>query len=232
MSEKRGTTAGANSRPLELKSAAPRRLDFETANAEEEEEGQRTPRQPQAEAPPRQTQGLPPGTPHRDEGVSPGQSVTDAITNAAKSKEADRIRVNSWPEPAGFRLWRMTLLDEVAAASAKPQRALEWTLELQNSGATLESLRTTGDDVATLDAKLASALTHTAPSDFQRPSQAKKAHAMKMGKMLAGRQILFMIDQHFIMSEMGNSVYEAEHLFSIKLKGATPKSSSPLGTRS
>ena len=90
----------------------------------------------------------------------------------------------------------MTLLDEVAAASAKPQRAFEWTLELQNSGATFESLRTTGDDVATLDAKLGSVLTYIAPSDFQRALRAKKADAMKMGKMLAGRQILLVIDQH------------------------------------
>ena len=42
---------------------------------------------------------------------------------------------------------------------------------------------------------------------------------MKMGKMLAGRQILFMIDQHFKMSEMDNSVYETDHFFSTKLKG-------------
>ncbi len=37
--------------------------------------------------------------------------------------------------------------------------------------------------------------------------------------MLAGRQIWFMIDQHFKISEMESPVYEAEHLFSIKLQG-------------
>ncbi len=89
----RGTTAGANSRPCDLKSAAPRRLVFETAKAEEG--AHRALRHPHAEAPPRQTQGLPPGTPHRGEGVSPSQSVTDASTNAAKSKEADRVRIKS-----------------------------------------------------------------------------------------------------------------------------------------
>ena len=72
--------------------------------------------------------------------------------------------------------------------------------------------------MAMLDAKLASALSHFAPPDFQRALQARKAEAMKTGKMLAGRQILLMVDQHFKMSEMDNSVYEAEHFFSIKKK--------------
>ena len=92
-------------------------------------------------------------------------------------------------------------------------------LELLSPGVTFESLRATGDDVATLDAKLASALSHVAPPDFHRALQARKAEAMKSGKMLAGRQILLMVDQHFKMSEMDNSVCETEHLFSIKMKG-------------
>ena len=67
-----GATAGANGQPLEPKSAAPRRLDFEGVDAEEaEEDAQRAPRQPRADAPPHQTQGSRAGTPQRDEGVSP-----------------------------------------------------------------------------------------------------------------------------------------------------------------
>ena len=37
--------------------------------------------------------------------------------------------------------------------------------------------------------------------------------------MIAGRQILLLIDQHFRMSEMDGGVYETEHLFSVKMKG-------------
>ncbi len=77
---------------------------------------------------PQTSQGFPPTTPHAGEGVSPGQSVTDATGSAAKFQEADRIQVNGWPRPAGFRLWRMTLLDEITEASAEPQRAAGWML--------------------------------------------------------------------------------------------------------
>ncbi len=58
-----------------------------------------------------------------------------------------------------------------------------------------------------------------ARSDLQRVLQAKRSDAMKMGKMLAGRQMLFMIDHHVRMSETDDSLCEAEHLFSTKLKG-------------
>ena len=37
--------------------------------------------------------------------------------------------------------------------------------------------------------------------------------------MIAGRQILFLIDSHFRMSEMDGGVYDTEHLFSVKMKG-------------
>jgi hypothetical protein len=37
--------------------------------------------------------------------------------------------------------------------------------------------------------------------------------------MIAGRQILFLVDQHFKMSEMDGGVYDTEHLFSIRMRG-------------
>ena len=36
--------------------------------------------------------------------------------------------------------------------------------------------------------------------------------------MIAGRQIFFLIDQHFRMSEMAGGVCDTEHLFSVKMK--------------
>ena len=221
-----GAVRAANSRPLEEKSAAPsRRLNFAEGEAEEEEEedAESTPRPPHApetRVPPQPASHETPNrVPQREGGASPGYSTTEGNPYAPRPKEADRVRVTAWPKLANFRMWRMALLDEVAAASAKPQRAFEWLLELVAPGVTFDSLRATGDDMATLDAKLASALSHIVPHDFQRALQAKKAEAMKTGRMLAGRQILFMVDQRFKMSERDNSVYETEHLFSIKMKG-------------
>ena len=221
-----GDPAAASQPQEEIPAAPNRRLDFaaEDDDEDEEDEGaestyQHLPRGFAAQ----QAPGAQPHTPNRqpqrlDEGASPHYSES-GNKYAPRPKEADRIRISSWPKPAGFRHWRMALVDEVTACSATPQRAFEWMLELTAPGVSFESLGETGDDMATLDAKLAAALSHIAPPDFQRALQAKKAEAMKTGRMVTGRQILYMVDQHFKMSEMDNSVYDTEHLFSIKMKG-------------
>ena len=73
--------------------------------------------------------------------------------------------------------------------------------------------------MATLGAKLASALAHAAPDEFQRTLQARKHEALNSIAMVSGRQILFLIDQHFRMTEADGAVYDTEHLFSVNLKG-------------
>ena len=79
----------------------------------------------------------------------------------------------------------MNLIDEVVAALAKPQRAFDWIVEVAQLTATYDILREPGDDFASLDAKLASALSHIVPADFQRTIHAKKMEAMKRGQMIA-----------------------------------------------
>ena len=130
----------------------------------DEREQSRTP-------PPRTRPGEPgsAGTDLRNPVASPTQSQADALTPAAaKFKEAERIRVTAWPKPASYRQWRMNLVDEIVAASARPKRACEWILEVQRPGVAFEDLAEPGDDMATLDAKLSSALAHVAPAEFQR----------------------------------------------------------------
>jgi len=71
----------------------------------------------------------------------------------------------------------------------------------------------------TLDAKLASALTHVAPSDFMNTLRARKEEFFSKGEMITGRQIMYLVDQHFRMSDQDGAVYDTEHLFSVTLKG-------------
>ncbi len=73
-------------------------------------------------------------------------------------------------------------------------------------GVSHDDLREAGDDAATLDAKLSSALARVAPADFQRVLRAKKLDAMKDGNMIAGWRILFSVDQRFRMSEIWGCV--------------------------
>ena len=117
----------------------------------------------------------------------------------------------------------MNVIDEVIASSARPRVAFRWILEVQAQGMCFENFRgTTFEErycMVTLDAKLAAALANAAPNDFQRILQARKHEALKEGAMVTGRQILFLIDQHFRMTEADGAVYDTEHLFSVTVEG-------------
>ena len=109
------TGAGNNDQQPEQKDPTARRLLEPDVD---QEERAKTP-------PPRTRPGEPgsAGTDLRNPVGSPSQSQADAQTpSAAKFKEAERIRVTAWPKPASYRQWRMNLVDEIVAASARPKR--------------------------------------------------------------------------------------------------------------
>ena len=94
---------------------------------------------------------------------------------------------------------------------------------LNKSGVSYEEMADTSFEsrvsFATLDAKLSSALTSVAPSDFLRQAQAKKAEALTTGTMVTGRQILWLTDQQFKMTESDRSIYDTERIFAVALRG-------------
>ena len=116
----------------------------------------------------------------------------------------------------------MNLVDRVGATSSRPQAAFRWITALSRPGVTYEEMADTSDggtiSFATLDAKLGSALTGVAPSDFLRQVQVKKAEALTSGAMVTGRQILWLVDRHFRMTESDRSIYDTEHIFAAGLR--------------
>ncbi len=97
----------------------------------------------------------------RNQVASPANTQAELLS-AAKLKEPGRIRVSAWPKPAIFRHWTKNFVDKIVAASARPQRAFEWMLEMARPRVSYDDLREAGDDVATLDPKSSSALAHGA----------------------------------------------------------------------
>ena len=66
-----------------------------------------------------------------------GSMVTDAYAmDVPTQKEADKINVEPWPSTiAIYRSWRLKLIDEVVAASARPDVAFTWIRAVkQNTG--------------------------------------------------------------------------------------------------
>ena len=74
--------------------------------------------------------------------------------------------------------------------------AFKWVSESWKGTQTLEALRKVAT-FATLDAKLLSALTNIITGDFARKVDTFKETEATAGKIVRGRQVLFMLHDHF-----------------------------------
>ena len=119
--------------------------------------------------------------------------------------------------------WRIKLVDEVVAASARPDDAFRWITSVNEraTDADLQDVRFPWMqplEFETLDAKLAAALTKIISGDFARKVQVLKMNALEKGQRVSGRQLLAAIDKHFKMTEADGAVFGVEHLLSVVMK--------------
>ncbi len=112
-----------------------------------------------------------------------------STTGRARANEAEKVDIPTWPKPSHYRSWRLNVVESVVAASAVPDQALSWMLEVDADAVTFERLASSevfnqaGShfDFGTLDAKLGSALTKVLPSSFLNTVQARKHAATREG---------------------------------------------------
>ena len=76
---------------------------------------------------------------------------------------------------------------------------------------------------ATLDAKLLSAFTDIITGDFARKVDTFKEAEANEGRIVRGRQVLFMLHDHFSTNMKHGSTYALQDLFGVHLKGENLK---------
>ena len=109
------------------------------------------------------------------------------------------------------------------AASTDPDSAFKWISESWKETQTLEALRKVAP-FATLDAKLLSALTNIITGDFARKVDTFKETEATAGRIVRGRQVLFMLHDHFSTNIKHGATYALQDLFSVQLRGENLKS--------
>ena len=163
----------------------------------------------------------------------------EAFPNPHRLREAERIKIGPWPgNVPTYTNWRLAVVDEVVAASSRPDEAFTWISAVRES-ATMDELQKANFPFSrpmgfeTLDAKLSSALSSIITGDFARKIHVLKMKAMETGKRVSGRQLLKAVDEHFRLTEADGAVFGMERLLSVSMKKTTVSSaSSPTGTRS
>ena len=138
-------------------------------------------------------------------------------SDKSKVKEADAIKVPAFPHAESYRNWRIRTGEAVMSASTNPDKAFDWISETWAEGQTIEALRDVGW-FTTLDAKLLSALTKILTGDFARKVDTHKETEATSRRYVRGRQVLFMMHEHFSTNIKHGATYALQDLFSVKLK--------------
>ena len=121
---------------------------------------------------------------------------TGGSEDKPKVLQADTIKLPAIPGPETYRNWRIKTREAIVAASTNPDAAFEWIAEVWKEGQNIEALRKAAP-FATLDAKLLSALTNIITRDFAGKVDTFKETEANEGRIVRGRQVLFMLHDHF-----------------------------------
>jgi len=159
----------------------------------------------------KKTEGVPKGSSEKSPPSSPVPNET-----LTKTKEADSIKFEAFPSAVQFRYWKLNFMKKVAASSGRPQEAFAWISKVQNSS--FDELEDC-EGFLTLDAKIASALFDILTGEFKRRVQNLEEKASRLGKMMTGRQLAWLIYDKMRTSEADGSLLEITDLINVELKG-------------
>ena len=165
-----------------------------------------------------------------------GPSAKDSVIlsggDSSKNYGADQQRLqisdlhfDKFPTPATFACWKIRFKTEVCTCSQFPLEAMQWIkeVELVDSVDELRSSSSTRGismpNFAVLDARIASALNKIIHnSQFKRRISLEEQKAQKQDRFLRGRQIAYLIYDHFRVTGSHDSVENYTDLFTIVLR--------------
>ena len=176
--------------------------------------------------------------PERDQDLrcQSGPSAKDSVTfsggDSSKNYGADQQRLqisdlhfDKIPTPATFACWKIRFKTEVCTCSQFPTEAMQWIkeVELVDSVDELRSSSSTRGismpNFEVLDARIASARNKIIQnSQFKRRISLEEQKAQKEDRFLRGRQIAYLIYDHFRVTGTHDSVENYTDLFTIVLR--------------
>ena len=165
-------------------------------------------------------------------GPSAKDSVIFSGGDSSKNYGADQQRLqisdlhfDKFPTPATFACWKIRFKTEVCTCSQFPTEAMQWIkeVELVDSVDELRSSSSTRGismpNFEVLDARIASALNKIIHnSQFKRRISLEEQKAQKEDRFLRGRQIAYLIYDHFRVTGSHDSVENYTDLFTTVLR--------------
>ena len=137
------------------------------------------------------------------------------------------MHLGKFLDPMEFLKWKINLKTEVCSKTADPHLTLQWTKEVQIAKCIGELMtsrsvvgRTDFPDYDMLDAMIASALQKLLDKHvhFRRSVSVEEQRAQKYDRFLRGRQIAFMIYEHFRATGAYDAAQGLSDLFNVRLQ--------------
>ena len=165
-----------------------------------------------------------------------GPSAKDSVIlsggDSSKNYRADQQRLqisdlhfDKFPTPATFACWKIRFKTEVCTCSQFPTEAMQWIreVELVDSVDELRSSSSTRgismQNFEVLDARIASALNKIIHnSQSKRRISLEEQKAQKQDRFVRGRQVAYLIYDHFRVTGSHDSVEHCADLFTVVLR--------------
>ena len=139
--------------------------------------------------------------------------------------QISNLHFNKFPTPATFACWKIRFKTEVRTCSQFPTGAMQWIKEVElvdsvdelRSSSSIRAISMPNFEV--LDARIASALNKIIHnSQFKRRISLEEQKAQKQDRFLRGRQIAYLIYDHFRVTGSHDFVENYTDLFTIVLR--------------
>ena len=155
---------------------------------------------------------------------SGGDSSKNYGTDQQRLQSSD-LHFDKFPTPATFACWKIRFKTEVCTCSQFPTEAMQWIKEVElvdsvdelRSSSSIRGISMPNFEV--FDARIASALNKIIQnSQFKRRISLEEQKAQKEDRFLRGRQIAYLIYDHFRVTGAHDSVENYTDLFTIVLR--------------
>ena len=140
-----------------------------------------------------------------------------AAPTLPKVKEADEIKLTALPSASLFKDWAHSLARKVANATSLTDEALKWILEVSLEGQTFERLADSGS-CGSLDGKLFAALEDKVKGQLALDVTLKQRELQNAMTMMKGRQLLWMIHQHYKVSAVDTELHDYKSFQSLRMR--------------
>ena len=112
----------------------------------------------------------------------------------------------------------MTARSVVAAIFDDPEVAFEWILKVEADDATFDGIRATARKFKKLDFAFGGAISAIATGDLGRELTLKTEELARAGKLISGRQLLWLVYKYFLDKDQCASLNDYEDLLTVVLK--------------